>query len=74
MLYLWLIIFLVGGDVSVNRETFLVTDFVNFKIKLTQSFKYAHRGKVCVRVFIGVSSYIYIYMNIYVYTVFLKKH
>jgi hypothetical protein len=60
MLYLWLIIFLVGGDVSVNRETFLVTDFVNFKIKLTQSFKCAHRGRVCVRVFIGVSSYIYI--------------
>jgi hypothetical protein len=56
----------VGGDVSVNRETFLMTDFVNFKIKLIQFFKCAHRSRVCVRVFIGVSSYIY--MNIYVCT------
>jgi hypothetical protein len=29
----------VGSDVSVNSETFLVTDFVNLKLKLTQSFK-----------------------------------
>jgi hypothetical protein len=25
--------FLVGGDIPVDNETFLVTDFVNFKIK-----------------------------------------
>jgi hypothetical protein len=72
MLYLWLIIFLVGGDVSVNRETFLVTDFVNFKIKLTQSFKCTHRGRVCIRVFIGVSSYIYIYEYLCLYCISKK--
>jgi hypothetical protein len=35
MLYLRLIIFLVGDDVSVNSEMFLVTDFVDLKIKPT---------------------------------------
>jgi hypothetical protein len=35
VLHLWLIIFLVGGDVPINSETFLVSDFVNFKIKPT---------------------------------------
>jgi hypothetical protein len=50
----------VGADVPIDSETLLVTDFVNLKIKL------------CVRVFIGVSDHTYI--NIYVYTVFLKKN
>jgi hypothetical protein len=45
--------FLVGGDVSVDSETLLMTDFVNLKIKLTQFFKGTHRGSVCMRVFIG---------------------
>jgi hypothetical protein len=36
MFYLGLIIFLVGGDVSVDNETFLVIDFINLKIKPTQ--------------------------------------
>jgi hypothetical protein len=43
-----------------------MTDFVNFKIKLTQSFEYARRGRVCVRVFIWVSAR--------TCTVFLKKN
>jgi hypothetical protein len=34
VLYLWLIILSVGGDVSVDSESLLVTDFVNLKIKL----------------------------------------
>jgi hypothetical protein len=33
MLYLWLIIFLMVGDIPID-ETILVTDFVNLKIKL----------------------------------------
>jgi hypothetical protein len=41
VLYLQLIIILVGGDVY--SEAFLVTDFVNLKIKLTQFFSGAHR-------------------------------
>jgi hypothetical protein len=49
-LYLRLIILLVDGDVP----TFLVTDFMNLKIKPTQSFKCAHMDRVCVRVFIWV--------------------
>jgi hypothetical protein len=49
-----------------------MTDFVNLKIKLAQSFRGAHRGKMCVCVFIEVSDHTCI--SIYVYTVFLKKN
>jgi hypothetical protein len=52
-------------------ETFLVTDFVNLKIKLAQSFRCVHIDRVCVYIIIGVSTYTY--MSICVYTVFLKK-
>jgi hypothetical protein len=48
-----------------------VTDFLNLKIKLAQSFGGAHRGSVCVCVFIGVSARTC--MSICVCTVFLKK-
>jgi hypothetical protein len=61
----------VGGDIPADSEMFLVTDFMNLKIKSAQSFGGAHRGRVCVRVFIGVSARTC--MSIYVYTVFLKK-
>jgi hypothetical protein len=50
--YLWLIILSVVGDISVDGETFLVTDFVNLKIKPTQSFKCAHRDRMHMHVFI----------------------
>jgi hypothetical protein len=71
VLYLRLIILLVGGDVPVNNEAFLVIDFVNLKIKPVQSFRGTHRGRVCVRVFIGVSTRTC--MNICIYTIFLNK-
>jgi hypothetical protein len=71
VLYLRLIIFLVGDDVPVDNETLLVTDFVNLKIKPTQSFKDAHRDRVCVHIFIGVNAHMC--MSTYVCTVFLKK-
>jgi hypothetical protein len=54
--------------VPVDSEAFLVIDFVNFKIKSVQSFEGAHRDRVCIHVFIEVNTYIYI--NIYIYTVF----
>jgi hypothetical protein len=54
----------VRDDVSINSKTLLVTDFVNLKIKSAQSFGDAHRGRVCVRVFIGVSAHMC--MSIYV--------
>jgi hypothetical protein len=57
--------------VHVDSETLLVTDFVNFNIKPTQSFECAHRDNVYVRVFIWMSARTCI--NIYVCTVFLKK-
>jgi hypothetical protein len=71
MLYLWLIILSVRGDVSVDSETFLVTDFVNLTIKPAQSFRGAHKGRVCMRMFIRVSARMC--MSICVCTMFLKK-
>jgi hypothetical protein len=61
----------VGDDVPVDSDALLVTDFVNLKIKPAQSFRGAHRGRMYVRTFIGVSARMY--MNICVCTVFLKK-
>jgi hypothetical protein len=61
----------VGDDVPIDSETLLVIDFVNLKIKPAQSFRGAHRGRVCVRVLIGVSARMC--MSIYVCIVFLKK-
>jgi hypothetical protein len=57
----------VGGDVRVDCETFLATDFVNFKINLAQSFEYDYIGRVCVCMFIGISNHTYI--NICICTV-----
>jgi hypothetical protein len=56
----------VGGDVPVDSETLLVTDFVNPKIKLTQSFRGAHKGQgghVCVHT--GECLYVYEYLCLY---------
>jgi hypothetical protein len=50
MLYLRLIIFSVGGDVSVDSEALLVTDFMNLKIKPAQSFEDAHKGRVNLKI------------------------
>jgi hypothetical protein len=61
----------VTGDVPVDSEVILVTDFINLKIKSAQSFGGAHRSRVCVRVFIGMSAHTC--MSIFVCTVFLKK-
>jgi hypothetical protein len=71
VLHLRLIIFSVGGGIPVDTEALLVTDFVNLKIKPVQYFGCAHRGRVYVRVFIGVSAHMC--MSICVYIVFLKK-
>jgi hypothetical protein len=64
--------FLVGGDVPIDNETFLMTDFINLKIKSAQSFGCAHKSMICVRIFIGIN--VHTYMSIYIYTVFLKKN
>jgi hypothetical protein len=55
----------VGDDVPIDSsEALLMTDFVNLKIKSTQSFGGAHRDRICMCVFIDVSAYICI--SIYV--------
>jgi hypothetical protein len=48
-----------------------VIDFVNIKIKSIQSFRCTYRDKIYIRIFIGVSTYTYI--NIYIYIMFVKK-
>jgi hypothetical protein len=70
VLYLQLIILFVKGDI--DSEVILMTDFMNLKIKPAQSFRCAHRGSMCVHVFIGVDAHTC--MSIYVCTVFLKKY
>jgi hypothetical protein len=58
-----------GGDVLIDSETFLVIDFMNLKIKLTQPFRDPHRDRVYVCIHRSACSYI----SICVFTVFLKK-
>jgi hypothetical protein len=57
--------------IPVDSDLFLVTNFVNIKIKPVQSFGGAHKDRVYVHIFIGVSAHMYI--SICVCTMFLKK-
>jgi hypothetical protein len=43
-----------GDDFSVDSETLLTIDLVNFKIKSAQFFRSVYKGKMCVHIFIGV--------------------
>jgi hypothetical protein len=56
---------------TVDSEMLLMTDFMNFKIKLVQSFRCAYRDRMYIYIFIEVSAHTYI--NICIYTIFLKK-
>jgi hypothetical protein len=49
---------------STVRRSF-VTDFVNLKIKSTQSFGCAHRGRLYVCVYMSECSYVYKYLYLY---------
>jgi hypothetical protein len=60
----------VKDDILIDSETLLVTNFINLKIIPTQSFKYAHRSRIYVCVFIK-DKYSYIYK--YLYLLFLKN-
>jgi hypothetical protein len=53
----------VRDDVSVDSEILLMIDFVNLKIKPTQSFRGAHRDRVCVHKY--GCSYVYEYLCLY---------
>jgi hypothetical protein len=62
----------VRGDIPIDSKILLVTDFVNLKIKLIQSFKSAHRDRVCVCAFIEISAhrgrmYVCVHRNEYSY-------
>jgi hypothetical protein len=59
VLHLRLIILSVGGDVPVNSDALLVTDFVNLMIKSAQSFGCVHKDRVCVYVYRSKCSYVY---------------
>jgi hypothetical protein len=72
VLHFRLIILLLGCDVPIDNDVLLVTDFINLKIKSVQSFRGAHTDRVYVYIFIRVSAHTC--MNIYIYTVFSKKH
>jgi hypothetical protein len=50
----------VEGDISVDNEVLLVTDFVTLKIKSVQFFKNAHKDNVCMHVFLRVSAHTYV--------------
>jgi hypothetical protein len=54
----------VGDDVSINSDVLLVIDFVNLKIKSTQSFGCAHRVRCA---YVHRSEYLYIYEYLYLY-------
>jgi hypothetical protein len=53
------------GDVPIDSDALLVTDFLNFKIKLTQSFGGVHMGSVCMCVHKDEFSYVYKYLCLY---------
>jgi hypothetical protein len=69
VLYLRLIILSVEDDVPVDSEAFLMIDFVNLKIKSIQSFRDAHKNRLCTCVFIWMSAH-----SIYICIVLIKKH
>jgi hypothetical protein len=69
VLHLRLIILLEGGDIPIDNDTLLVIDFMNLKIKSTQSFRGAHMNRMCV--YIHIDDYLYMYKYLY-FNIFLK--
>jgi hypothetical protein len=49
----------VRDDVFIDRETLLMTDFMNLKIKPTYSFRGVHKDMVCTCAHIGECSCVY---------------
>jgi hypothetical protein len=59
----------VADDVPVDSEVFLLTDFINLKIKSAQPSRGDHRGEVYICVYSDKCSYIYEYLYLY----YIKK-
>jgi hypothetical protein len=63
--YLRLIIFSVVADILIDSEIFLMTYFINLKIKSVQSFEGVHKDRMCVRVFIRkILIHIQVFMSV----------
>jgi hypothetical protein len=63
--------FFSGRRRPIDSETLLVTDFMNLKIKPTQSFRGTHRNRVYVYVHMNECLYVYEYLCLY--CVFFKR-
>jgi hypothetical protein len=46
-----------GGDTPVDSEMLLMIDFMNFRIKLAQSFRVTHKNRMRVYIFIEMSAH-----------------
>jgi hypothetical protein len=55
----------VGGGIPVDSNVFLVTEFVNLKIKVSSFFNCAHGGRIYVHMLIGVSAHMCISNCVY---------
>jgi hypothetical protein len=51
--------------IFIDSEIFLVTDFLNLKIKLTQSFKSTRINRIYIYIYKNIYSYIYKYVSLY---------
>jgi hypothetical protein len=67
---IYLIIFLMEDDISVDSKVFFDDRLYESQDKSTQFFKVVHKDMICVHVFIRMSDHTY--MNICVYNVFQK--
>jgi hypothetical protein len=56
------VIFITNYSFPINSETFLMINFVNLKIKPTQSFERVHKDMMCICIHRGECSYIYEYL------------
>jgi hypothetical protein len=65
LIYLGLNFIFEGDDVFVDSEIFLMTDFMNLKIKLAQSFRGIHRNRIYVCIYKCECLYIYKYLYLY---------
>jgi hypothetical protein len=63
----------VVGDGLIDTKIFLVTNFINLKIKLPQSFECAHRNIVCVCACINRHNYSYMFEYLRLYCLSLKN-
>jgi hypothetical protein len=58
-------------DVFINSKILLVIEFLNLKIRSSQSFKSVHKSGVCACVY--KNKYSYVYKNICLYCIFQKR-